>query len=237
MSFGRSRPMHMLRDAPSARWLPVTVFRSRLSLDDDDLAAFHRLRELRMSKSGTASNQPNASSWFRSRRATSTAIRLGTDSNRRVGHDERSPRPRRLSRIVPNRSAGADTLVLDKLQPGGATRYSLEGNDRRGGGLHARRPGSRPWPFHPIEAPGTNTDRPVFVGKLTSELHVTRREYYVNRAAEFLVASEQIPSDRNALLQMAATYVRIAIESECYTPPGPKASAPIDPNQAPQISI
>jgi hypothetical protein len=149
----------------------------------------------------------------------------------------RSPRPRRLSRIVPNRSAGADTLVLDKLQPGGATRYSLEGNDRRGGGLHARRPGSRPWPFHPIEAPGTNTDRPVFVGKLTSELHVTRREYYVNRAAEFLVASEQIPSDRNALLQMAATYVRIAIESECYTPPGPKASAPIDPNQAPQISI
>jgi len=77
----------------------------------------------------------------------------------------------------------------------------------------------------------------VFVVKLTSELYVTRREYYVNRAAEFLVASEQIPSDRNALLHMAATYVRIAIESECYTPPGPKASAPIDPNQAPQISI
>lgn len=66
---------------------------------------------------------------------------------------------------------------------------------------------------------------------------MTRREYYVNRAAEFLVASEQTPSDRNALLHMAATYVEIAIESEYHTPPGPKASAPIDPNQAPQISI
>jgi hypothetical protein len=66
---------------------------------------------------------------------------------------------------------------------------------------------------------------------------VTRREYYVNRAAEFLVASEQIPSDRNALLYMAATYIKIAIESEYHTPRGSEVSAPIDPNQAPQISI
>ena len=32
-----------------------------------------------------------------------------------------------------------------------------------------------------FNGPGTNTDRPVFVSKLTSELDVTRREYYVNR--------------------------------------------------------
>ena len=42
-----------------------------------------------------------------------------------------------------------------------------------------------------FNSPGTNTDRPVFISKLTSELDVTRREYYVNRAVEFLVASEQ----------------------------------------------
>jgi len=60
---------------------------------------------------------------------------------------------------------------------------------------------------------------------------VTRREYYVNRAAEFLVASEQISSDRNALLHMAATYVQIAIESEYHKPPGSKASVPIEPHQ------
>jgi hypothetical protein len=64
---------------------------------------------------------------------------------------------------------------------------------------------------------------------------VTRREYYVNRAAEFLAASEQIPGDRKVLLHMAATYLKIAIESEYHTPPGPRV--PIDPNQAPQISI
>jgi hypothetical protein len=85
------------------------------------------------------------------------------------------------------------------------------------------------------KAPGTNTDRSVFCKKITSELAVTRREYYVNRAAEFLAASEQIPSDRHALLHMAATYVQIAIESEYHTPPGPRV--PIDPNQVPQISV
>jgi hypothetical protein len=70
----------------------------------------------------------------------------------------------------------------------------------------------------------------------TSELDVTRREYYVSRAAEFLVASEQIPSDRNALLHMAATYVKIAIESEYHTPRGSKVSVRGDPSQAAQIS-
>jgi hypothetical protein len=43
---------------------------------------------------------------------------------------------------------------------------------------------------------------------------VTRPEYYVKRAAECLLAAEQIPSDRDALLHMAATYVRMAIEWE-----------------------
>jgi hypothetical protein len=76
------------------------------------------------------------------------------------------------------------------------------------------------------------------MSELTSELGVTRQEYYVNRAAEFLVASEQIPRDRNALLHMAATYVQITIESEYHTPRGPnKVSGPIDPNQAPRISV
>jgi hypothetical protein len=65
---------------------------------------------------------------------------------------------------------------------------------------------------------------------------VTRQEYYVNRAAEFLVASEQIPRDRNALLHMAATYVIIAIESEYRTLHGPKALGPVDPDRVPQIS-
>jgi hypothetical protein len=74
---------------------------------------------------------------------------------------------------------------------------------------------------------------PCSVRTITSELGVTRREYYVNRAAEFLAASEQIPSDRDALLHMAATYLQIAIESEYHTPPGPR----VPPNQAPQISI
>jgi hypothetical protein len=68
---------------------------------------------------------------------------------------------------------------------------------------------------------------------MTSELGVTRRGYYVNRAAEFLAASEQIPRDRNALLHMAATYLKIAIESEYHTSPGPKATAPIDPESSP----
>jgi hypothetical protein len=46
------------------------------------------------------------------------------------------------------------------------------------------------------------------------ELNVTRREYYVDRAAECLLASEQIPSDRDVLLHMAATYIKIAVDSE-----------------------
>ena len=65
---------------------------------------------------------------------------------------------------------------------------------------------------------------------------VTRREYYVNRAAECLLASEQIPSDREVLLHMAATYIGIAIESELHAPRGPKVSASIGQNEAAQIS-
>jgi hypothetical protein len=50
---------------------------------------------------------------------------------------------------------------------------------------------------------------------------VTRQDYYVNRAAECLLASEQIPIDRGVLLHMAATYIKIAIENELHRPSGP----------------
>ena len=53
---------------------------------------------------------------------------------------------------------------------------------------------------------------------------VTRPEYYVKRAAECLLASEQIPSDRDALLHMAATYVRMAIEWELRESAGLKVA-------------
>jgi hypothetical protein len=57
-------------------------------------------------------------------------------------------------------------------------------------------------------------------------LRVTRPEYYIKRAAECLLASEQIPSDRDALLHMAATYVRMAIEWELHRPSGPEMTRP-----------
>jgi hypothetical protein len=50
---------------------------------------------------------------------------------------------------------------------------------------------------------------------------VTRHDYYVKRAAECLLASEQISIDRGVLLHMAATYIKIAIESELHRPSGP----------------
>ena len=43
---------------------------------------------------------------------------------------------------------------------------------------------------------------------------MTKREYYTNRATECLLASAQIPSDRDVPLHMAATYVQLAIEIE-----------------------
>jgi hypothetical protein len=43
---------------------------------------------------------------------------------------------------------------------------------------------------------------------------VTRCQFYTNRAAECLLASTQIPSDRDVLLHMAGVYIRIAIEIE-----------------------
>jgi hypothetical protein len=165
-------------------------------------------------------------------------MRLRTDS---------SPRPCRLLRITLIRSAGAPQKLLggaiggeQRFPWGRLSRHRNLRHDNSGVN-HISNALLSHWAsgiLCPLfNSPGTNTDRPVFISKLTSELDVTRREYYVNRAAEFLVASEQIPSDRNALLHMAATYVEIAIESEYHTPPGPKASAPIHPNQAPQISI
>ena len=55
---------------------------------------------------------------------------------------------------------------------------------------------------------------------------MTRPEYYIKRAAGCLLASEQIPSDRDALLHMAATYVRMAIEWELRGPTGPEMARP-----------
>jgi hypothetical protein len=75
-----------------------------------------------------------------------------------------------------------------------------------------------------------------FIERWILELDVTRREYYVNRAAECLLASEQIPTDREVLLHMAATYIGIAIESELHEPRGPKISVSIGQNEAVQIS-
>jgi hypothetical protein len=64
---------------------------------------------------------------------------------------------------------------------------------------------SRPF----FQSSRNDTDRSAFAGKQALELSVTRRE-----AAECLLASEQIPSNRDVLLHMAATYIKIAIESE-----------------------
>ena len=204
----------------------------------------------RLQSSSTSRPRGPVEAGDRDRHALADRFQRGLGTTRR---SSRNPRPRHLSRIVLIRSAGASQKLWNRavgLVPpivaassGFHGCLSLHRNLRRdnSGVNHISNALLSHWAsgiLCPLfKAPGTNTDRPVFVSKLTSELHVTRREYYVNRAAEFLVASEQIPSDRNALLHMAATYVRIAIESECYTPPGPKASAPIDPNQAPQISI
>jgi hypothetical protein len=43
---------------------------------------------------------------------------------------------------------------------------------------------------------------------------VTTCQFYIERAAECLLASAQIPSDRDVLLHMASVYMRIAIEIE-----------------------
>jgi hypothetical protein len=43
---------------------------------------------------------------------------------------------------------------------------------------------------------------------------VTRCQFYTNRAAECLLASTQIPSDRDVLLHMASVYIRMAIDIE-----------------------
>jgi hypothetical protein len=71
-------------------------------------------------------------------------------------------------------------------------------------------PHSRPL----LKVPGTIQIVLRCAGEQVLELSVTRREYYVDRAAECLLASEQIPSDRDVLLHMAATYIKIAIDSE-----------------------
>jgi hypothetical protein len=39
---------------------------------------------------------------------------------------------------------------------------------------------------------------------------VTKSQYYTKRAAECLLASAQIPSDRDVLLHMASVYIQIA---------------------------
>jgi hypothetical protein len=43
---------------------------------------------------------------------------------------------------------------------------------------------------------------------------VTKSQYYTERAAECLLASAQISSDRDVLLHMASVYIQIAIEIE-----------------------
>jgi hypothetical protein len=43
---------------------------------------------------------------------------------------------------------------------------------------------------------------------------LTKSQYYTKRAAECLLASAQIPSDRDVLLHMASVYIQIAIEIE-----------------------
>ena len=63
---------------------------------------------------------------------------------------------------------------------------------------------------------------------------MTRREYYIARAEECLLASEQIPSDRDVLLHMAATYITIAVEIELRGAPGPGVS--VRTTQSAQIS-
>ena len=43
---------------------------------------------------------------------------------------------------------------------------------------------------------------------------MTTGQFYTKRAAECLLASAQIPSDRAVLLHMASVYIQIAIEIE-----------------------
>jgi hypothetical protein len=55
---------------------------------------------------------------------------------------------------------------------------------------------------------------------------VSVREFCITRAAECLLASEQVslPSDREALLHMAATYFARAIDIELRGAPAPEIS-------------
>jgi hypothetical protein len=48
---------------------------------------------------------------------------------------------------------------------------------------------------------------------------VTKSQYYTKRAAECLLASTEIPSDRDVLLHMASVYIGIAIDIESREDP------------------
>jgi hypothetical protein len=62
----------------------------------------------------------------------------------------------------------------------------------------------------------------VLLSNSAAELNLTKREFYRNRAAECLLAAEQIPTDRDLMLHMATTYTRIAIECELHHSHGPQ---------------
>jgi hypothetical protein len=63
----------------------------------------------------------------------------------------------------------------------------------------------------------------VLLSDCAVELNLTKPEFYRSRAADCLLAAEQIPTDRDLMLHMATTYTRIAIECELHHSHGPQA--------------